>query len=33
MLAGAGAMGWFMDQRYPGLQGVFEFETPAGPAP
>lgn len=33
MLAGAGAMGWFMDQRYPGLQGVFEFETPAGPVP
>lgn len=33
MLAGAGAMGWFMDQRYPGLQGVFEFETPASPVP
>ena len=27
-----GAMGWFMHQRYPGLQGVFEFETAAGAA-
>lgn len=33
MAAGAGAMGWFMHQRYPGLQGVFEFETPPGSAP
>ena len=33
MVAGAGAMGWFMHQRYPGLQGVFEFETPPGSAP
>jgi hypothetical protein len=33
MLAGAGAMGWFMHQRYPGLQGVFEFETPSGAVP
>jgi len=33
MMAGAGAMGWFMHQRYPGLQGVFEFETPPGSAP
>jgi hypothetical protein len=30
MVAGAGAMGWFMHQRYPGLQGLFEFETPPG---
>lgn len=33
MAVGAGAMGWFMHQRYPGLQGVFEFETPPGSAP
>ena len=33
MVAGAGAMGWFMHQRYPGLQGVFEFETQPGSAP
>ena len=33
MVAGAGAMGWFMFQRYPGLQGVFEFETAPGPLP
>ena len=33
MVVGAGAMGWFMHQRYPGLQGVFEFETPPGSAP
>lgn len=32
LVAGAGAMGWFMHQRYPGLQGVFEFETAAGAA-
>jgi hypothetical protein len=30
MVAGAGAMGWFMHQRYPGLQGLFEFETLPG---
>jgi hypothetical protein len=30
MVAGAGAMGWFMHQRYPGLQGLFEFETRPG---
>jgi len=29
---GAWAAVWFVLQRYPGLQGVFEFETPAGPA-
>lgn len=28
---GAWAAAWFVLQRYPGLQGVFEFETPAGP--
>jgi hypothetical protein len=33
MVVGAAAMGWFMHQRYPGLQGVFEFETPPAPAP
>lgn len=33
MVAGAAAMGWFMHQRYPGLQGVFEFETPPDPVP
>jgi hypothetical protein len=33
MVMGAGAMGWFMHQRYPGLQGVFEFETPSGSSP
>ena len=33
MVAGAASMGWFMHQRYPGLQGVFEFETPPGPLP
>lgn len=33
MVAGAGAMGWFMHQRYPGLQGVFEFETAPGATP
>ena len=33
MVAGAGAMGWFMHQRYPGLQGLFEFETPPGATP
>ncbi|QOF76222.1 hypothetical protein [Variovorax sp. 38R] len=32
VLAGAGATAWFMHQRYPGLQGVFEFETAAGAA-
>jgi hypothetical protein len=33
MVAGAGAMGWFMHQRYPGLQGLFEFETLPGSTP
>ncbi len=33
MAAGAGAMGWFMHQRYPGLQGLFEFETLPGSTP
>lgn len=33
MGAGAGAMGWFMHRRYPGLQGLFEFETAPGAAP
>lgn len=33
MVAGAGATGWFMHRRYPGLQGLFEFETQPGAAP
>ena len=32
VVAGVGATAWFMHQRYPGLQGVFEFETAAGAA-